>query len=441
MSSSMSKQGIPGFSGPDMPEEADLYRCVHCGLCLSSCPTYMETGRETQSPRGRIALMRAVSEGRLEITPRVVSHWESCLECRACEAMCPSGVPYGRLMERTRAQVARQHKRSLMQKITAKLFLRWALPHRRRLAFGVSLLRAYQRTGMRRLMQRSLLRVLPRRIAALEAQLPYVSRRNFGPRREAHAAQRETRMRVGLLSGCVMPLLQGDTMEAAVRVLTRNGCEVAVPMGQGCCGALNIHAGDIEMGRRLARRNIDTFLEAGVERIVVVSAGCGSAMKEYAQLLRDDPAYAGKAARFADMTADVTELLASLPLDPPQGDVRLRATYQDPCHLVHAQRISQPPRAILRSIPGLEFVEMEDSSRCCGGAGTYSMLQRDLSSRLLRSKMEKVGAATPDLVVTANPGCVMQLDTGVRAQGLDARVVHVVDVLDMAYQAEDAPSR
>ena len=341
----MSTKGIPGFSGPDIPEEADLYRCVHCGLCLSSCPTYMETGRETQSPRGRIALMRAVSEGRLEITPRVVSHWESCLECRACEAMCPSGVPYGRLMERTRAQVARQHKRSLMQKITAKLFLRWALPHRRRLALGVSLLRAYQRTGMRRLVQRSLLRVLPRRIAALEAQLPYVSRRNFGPQREAHSAQRETRMRVGLLSGCVMPLLQGDTMEAAVRVLTRNGCEVAVPMGQGCCGALNIHAGDIEMGRRLARRNIDTFLEAGVERIVVVSAGCGSAMKEYAQLLRDDPAYAGKAARFADMTVDVTELLASLPLDPPQGEVPLRATYQDPCHLVHAQRISQPPRS------------------------------------------------------------------------------------------------
>ena len=438
MTSPMSTQRIPGFSGPDIPEEADLYRCVHCGLCLSSCPTYMETGRETQSPRGRIALMRAVSEGRLSITPRVVSHWESCLECRACEAMCPSGVPYGRLMERTRAQVARQRKRSLMQKITAQVFLRWVLPHQRRLAFGVSLLRLYQRTGLRRLLQRSLLRVLPRRVANLEAQLPHVCKRNFGPRREAYPARDEApRMKVGLLSGCVMPLLQGDTMEAAVRVLTRNGCEVSVPMRQGCCGALNVHAGDLETARRLARRNIDTFLDAGVERVVVASAGCGSAMKEYHELLRDDPAYAEKAAHFSGITVDVTELLASLPLDQPRGEVPLRATYQDPCHLAHAQRISQAPRTILGSIPGLEFVEMEDSSRCCGGAGTYSMLQRNLSSRLLRNKMERVTATSPDLVVTANPGCVMQLEAGVRTQGLDAKVMHVVDVLDMAYRAED----
>ena len=188
----------------------------------------------------------------------------------------------------------------------------------------------------------------------------------------------------------------------------------------------------------MARRNIDIFLNAGVERIVTVSAGCGSAMKEYAQLLRDDPEYVDKATRFAEMTVDVTEFLTSLPLDPPQGELPLRATYQDPCHLVHAQRISQPPRELLRSIPGLEFVEMEDSSRCCGGAGTYSMLQRDLSSRLLRNKMEKVRATSPDLVVTANPGCMMQLETGVRNQGSHAQVLHIVDVLDMAYQAEES---
>ena len=436
MATSSPKQVLPGFSGPDAPEEADLYRCVHCGLCLSSCPTYMETGRETQSPRGRIALMRAVSEGRLPVTPRVVSHWESCLECRACEAMCPSGVPYGRLMERTRSQVARLGKRSLMQKVTAQVFLRWILPYQRRLSFGVFLMRLYQRTGLRRLLQRSLLRIVPRGIANLEAQLPRVSARGFAPRREPYAAQGESRMRVGLLSGCVMPLLQGETMEASVRVLARNGCEVSVPMGQGCCGALNVHAGDLSTARRLARRNIDAFLASGVERVVVASAGCGSAMKEYGQLLKDDPAYADRAARFAGMTVDITEFLPALPMDPPKGEVRLRATYQDPCHLAHAQRISQPPRTILNSIPGLELVEMEDSSRCCGGAGTYSMLQRDLSSRLLRTKMEKVNATSPDLVVTANPGCVLQLETGVHTQGLNARVVHVVDVLDMAYRAE-----
>ena len=413
-----------------------MYRCVHCGLCLSACPTYMETGRETQSPRGRIALMRAVSEGRLEITPRVVSHWESCLECRACEAMCPSGVPYGRLMERTRAQVARKGKRSLMQKVVARVFLRWVLPHQRRLAFGFLLLRLYQRSGLRWLKQRTVIRVMPRGIRRLEAQLPRVAGCSFAPGREVYPAQGPLRMKVGLLSGCVMPLMQGDTMAAAVRVLTRNGCEVSVPMGQGCCGALNVHAGDLQTARRLARRNIDAFLNAGVERIVTVSAGCGSAMKEYEQLLGDDSAYVEKAARFGEKTVDVTEMLTSLPLEPPRGEVPLRATYQDPCHLAHAQRISQPPRELLRSIPGLELVEMEDASRCCGGAGTYSMLQGDLSSRLLRSKMEKVTATSPDLVVTANPGCMMQLEAGIRARGLDARVVHVVDVLDMAYRTE-----
>ena len=302
-----------------MPAEADMYRCVHCGLCLSSCPTYMETGRETQSPRGRIALMRAVNEGRLEITPRVVSHWETCLECRACEAMCPSGVPYGRLMERTRAQVARKGKRSFMQKVMARVFLRWVLPHQRRLAFGFFLLRLDQRSGLRWLKQRTLLRVLPRRLRRLEEQLPRVTGRSFGPRREAYPARGQQRMRVGLLSGCVMPLMQGSTMEAAVRVLTRNGCEVSVTMGQGCCGALNVHAGDLETARRLARRNIDTFLDAGVERIVVVSAGCGSAMKEYGQLLEDDPVYGERAARFGEMTVDVTELLAALPLGAAAG--------------------------------------------------------------------------------------------------------------------------
>ena len=226
-------------------------------------------------------------------------------------------------------------------------------------------------------------------------------------------------------------------MEAAVRVLTRNGCEVSVPVGQGCCGALNVHAGDLETARRLARRNIDTFLDAGVERIVVVSAGCGSAMKEYGQLLGDDPVYGERAARFGEMTVDVTELLAALPLEPPRGELPLRATYQDPCHLVHAQRISAPPREILGSIPGLELVEMEESSRCCGGAGTYSMLQADLSSRLLRNKMERVMATGAEVVATANPGCMMQLETGVRTQGVDIPVMHVVDVLDMAYRAEE----
>ena len=243
-------------------------------------------------------------------------------------------------------------------------------------------------------------------------------------------------MAVGLLSGCVMPLMQGSTMEAAVRVLTRNGCDVAVPRGQGCCGALNLHAGDLELGRRLARRNIDAFLEAGVEFILTASAGCGSSMKEYAELLKDDPAYAEKARHFSEMTQDITEFLAGLPLDSPRSRLDRRVTYQDPCHLAHAQRITQAPRTILEAIPGVELAEMEQSAMCCGSAGFYSMVQPSLSGRILETKMGNVAATGAEMVVTANPGCMMQLEAGLRARGEDTPVAHVVDLLDEAYRAE-----
>ena len=244
-------------------------------------------------------------------------------------------------------------------------------------------------------------------------------------------------MAVGLLSGCVMPLVQGPTMEATVRVLTRNGCNVAVPVGQGCCGALNLHSGDMEMARKMARRNIDVFLSAGVEKIVVASAGCGSTMKEYGDLLKDDPKYREAAERFGSMTVDVTEFLVSLPFDHPKGEVRRRITYQDSCHLAHAQRITQAPRAILNSIPGLDFVEMENASRCCGAAGIYTITQKEFSRRLLESKMESVASTGADTVATANPGCMIQLEAGLGLSGIPGRVCHVVDILDEAYRAEE----
>jgi glycolate oxidase iron-sulfur subunit len=225
-------------------------------------------------------------------------------------------------------------------------------------------------------------------------------------------------------------------MQAAVRVLTRNGCEVAVPVGQGCCGALNIHSGDLEYGRRMARRNIDIFLAAGVDRIVVASAGCGSTMKEYHELLKNDPQYADKARRFSQLTVDITELLASLPLDPPKTRLERRVTYQDPCHLAHAQRITVAPRAILKSIPGLELVEMEHASMCCGAAGIYSVVQPNLSRRVLASKLRNIVATGAEAVVTANPGCMLQIEQGLRMMRAPGKVYHVVDILDEAYRAE-----
>jgi len=425
---------IPGFTGPDAPAESDLYRCGHCGLCLSSCPTYVETALEMESPRGRLALMKAVNEGRVEITPRIVSHWEACLQCRACEAVCPSGVPYGRIMERTRSQVRAAGLQSKELKRFSRFFLNSALPNPKKLKMGANLIRLYQRLGIQKLVRLShLLYLLPGGIGKLESQLPPLSKKFFGPSDTVYPAQGEKNTTVALLSGCVMPLMQAPTMEATVRVLTRNNCDVMVPLGQGCCGALNTHAGDLENARTMARINIDSLMAAGVERIITSSAGCGSSMKEYAELLKDDPEYRTKATLFSDMTEDVTEFLVGLPFQAPTATVNRRVTFQDPCHLAHAQRITAAPRTILNSIPGLELVEMENSSLCCGGAGIYSSVQPALSKRLLNRKMDSIAATDTHEVITANPGCMLQVEMGFKSRGIRGRARHVVDILDEAY--------
>ena len=397
-------------------------------------------GVETESPRGRIALMKAVHEGRLGISERVVSHWEMCLQCRACEAVCPSGVPYGRIMEYSRGQVLAQNKQGVELKRVSRWFLRAALPHSRRLALGRIPASGLPALGDSGVGQRATgaLRLLP--VFAAErwsGSCRSWATRFFKPTPLIQRAVGDRRMTVGLLSGCVMPLMQGGTMDAAVRTLTRNGCDVVIPTAQGCCGALNLHAGDLELGRKLARRNIDAFLAAGVDRIVTASAGCGSSMKEYQELLKDDPAYADKTRRFSDLTEDITEFLAELPLEPPRARLERRVTYQDPCHLAHAQRITRAPRAILESIPGVELVEMEQAAMCCGSAGFYSLVQPSLAGRILETKLRNVTAVEAQVVATANPGCMMQIQTGLRAQGDATPVVHVVDLLDEAYLAED----
>ena len=427
-----------GFSGADAPAEADMYRCVHCGLCLSSCPTYGVTSLEMESPRGRIAFMKAVNEGRVDISERIVSHWEACLNCRACEAVCPSGVPYGRMMERTRAQVRARGKQSAGLKRMTRWFLRGLLPRPGLMRLGANVLRVYQFLGMQAVARRTrLVRLLPGNLRELESKLPRMSSRFFGPsRRSSRPVEGEPQLKVALLSGCVMPLMQADTMRATVRVLTANGCEVFVPPGQGCCGALNLHAGDLETGRAMARRNIDAFLALGVDRIVTSSAGCGSSMKEYTELLKDDPAYADKARQASEMTRDINELLLELPFRRPAIHLERRVTYQDPCHLAHAQRISAAPRTILLSIPGVQLEEMENPAMCCGGAGIYSAVQPVLSGRILSRKVEAIAGTEAEQVITANPGCMLQLEQGLGAAGHHVPVRHVVDILDEAYRLE-----
>ena len=427
------------FSGPDAPAESDLYKCVHCGFCLQACPTYVETGLETESPRGRIALMKAVNEGRISIGPTVTDHWDLCIQCRACEAVCPSGVPYGRLIEATMAQVERKRKPSMIARAASSLLLRGIVPHQGRLALVAKAMRMYKGLGIQAAVRKTgALRLVSKSLAELEMTSPEVQSRAFKAKGQVIPAVGERRARVALLSGCVMPLVHGPQMDAVTRVLARNGCEVVVAANQACCGAIHSHVGDIEMARELARRNVDAFLGEPVDAVVVASAGCGARMKEYGHLLEGDGAYSERAASVGGMVRDVHEFLADLPLVPPKGRLPYRVTYQDSCHLSHAQRITEAPRELLRAIPGLELVQMADSTKCCGAGGTYAITQREFSLRVLRSKMGNVRATGADILATANPGCVIQLQQGAAQFGPDVQVRYVTDLLDEAYRVEGA---
>ena len=426
------------FSGPDAPEEADLYKCVHCGFCLQACPTYLETGLETESPRGRIALMKAVNEGRIGMTESVVRHWDLCIQCRACEVACPSGVPYGSLIEATMAQVERKREVGLIPRLAAGLALNHVIPNQRFLEVTVGLARIYQKSGVQRLLRKSgLLRLMSGSLADMESSMPPVSDRFFKAQGQVSSPRSTTRSRVALLSGCVMPLFSGPEMEAVVRVLNRNGCEVVVPEGQACCGAIHSHVGDLETTRSMARQNIDVFARAGVDAVVVASAGCGSRMKEYDHLLKDDHEYAGKAKEFVKTVKDVHEFLVDLPFEPPAAELDYRVTYQDSCHLGNAQRITSAPRKILNAIPGVEFVELPGAGRCCGAGGTYTITEREFSLRVLNSKMDDFETTGADVLATANPGCLLQLQYGVEDRGLSADVKYITDLLDEAYRMED----
>ena len=437
MSKPLATARADGFVGPDAPDEAGLYRCVHCGFCLQVCPTYVETGLEAESPRGRIALMKAVNEGRIGITQGVIRHWDLCIQCRACEVACPSGVPYGSLIEATLAQSARKRKMNPVLRLVSAVLVKRVLPYRRRLAALVGALRLYQRTGIQAAVRRTgLLRLVSARLSELEQSLPAIPSTSFSASGQVIPAQGERTAGVALLSGCVMPLVNGPQMDAVARVLARNGCEVVVPKGQVCCGAISTHVGDLETGRRLARRNIDVFLESGADVIVAASAGCGSRMKEYYGLLKNDAVYAPKARRMAEHVKDIHELLVELPFAPPRAALDYKVTYQDSCHLSNGQRITQQPRELLRSIPGIRYVELPNADMCCGNEGTYTITERELSLRVLESKMKAVKETGADIVATASPGCLLQLQYGALKDGSPVQVRYVTDLLDEAYRLE-----
>lgn len=424
---------------PDLPQ-LDLLRgeydnmlaCVRCGACLTSCPTYVLSGEEAEGPRGRIAMMRALAEGHLEITPNLIEHEQNCLVCDACTAVCPAGVHMDPLQVAFRTAIEPSRQLSPWQRLVRGLVFHQLFPNMAAFRLFVRLLGLYQGLGVQWLARRiGILRLLGLKEA--EAFLPAVAGVFFVPRGEVYLAEPSGNesIQVAMFAGCVMSTALADIDRATVRVLQRAGCEVVNTAGQGCCGALNAHGGDLPTLRHLARRNIDAFSHGGNAPIVVNSAGCGAMLKDYAHHLRDDPAYAERARQFSTRVKDVTEFLATRTL-PFRQALAQPVAYQDACHLAHAQRIKQPPRSLLQAIPGLELRELAEGTLCCGSAGIYNVTNPIQSRQLQERKVSSVLATGAMLVATANPGCLIQMQSGLAERGSQVRVRHVVELLDEA---------
>jgi glycolate oxidase iron-sulfur subunit len=423
-----------GYRGEVRPRWTDYSTCIHCGLCLNHCPTYRLLGVEMDSPRGRIHQMILVDEGRLKLADSFVRHIDLCLDCRACETACPSGVEYGKLVEAARAQIHRNYRRPLASRFLRWLGFRLLLPHPRRLALLGRLLRFYQHSGLQRLVRASGVLRLFGKLGRAEQMLPPIDDRFFfSGLGRVYPAEGERRARVALFAGCIAQIVFAEMNRATIRVLQKNGCEVVIPKNQLCCGALHVHAGDRDTARWLARANLDAFLSEDFDAIIINAAGCGSTLKEYQQLFTTDGANQERAAQFAAKVRDVTEFLAELGLRPPPREVPLRVTLQDSCHLVHGQKIRSAPRELLSAIPGVELVEMKLADHCCGSAGIYNLTQPDTAEALLEEKMQHARVTGARAIVTANPGCILQLRYGADRYRTGQEVLHVVELLDRGY--------
>ncbi|MDQ6759727.1 MAG: (Fe-S)-binding protein [Acidobacteriota bacterium] len=409
----------------DKPQAADLDKCVHCGLCLNACPTYRELGVEMDSPRGRIYQMVQVATGATPINDAYREHISLCLACRACETACPSGVPYGRLVEAARADIENHTERPWHQRLLQWIVFHHVLPSRFHLQIAGQVIRIQQALGLKLPWGR--LGELQRLAPKIETPFFY---RFYG---KTLAAEGQQRYRVAFLGGCIANVSFARLNEATVRVLQKNGCEVTIPAAQTCCGALHVHAGIRPEARRLARQNIDAVLGGNYDAIITNAAGCGSTLKEYGELLEQDPEYRERADRFSALTKDVTEFLASIDLNRNMRTLPVTVTYQDSCHLAHGQRIRSAPRQLLASIPGLQFREMPLSDLCCGSAGIYNVIHTGMALSILEKKMQYANATPAEVIATANPGCMLQLRAGVERHGHGQRVAHVVELLDEAY--------
>ena len=421
------------FDAHHPPSEDQVADCVHCGFCLPACPTYVLWGKETDSPRGRIYLMRLGLEGRAPIDDRFTRHIDTCLGCMACVTACPSGVKYDQLIEATRPQVERHAQRSLGDRLFRHLIFS-LFPHPGRLKLVAFKLWAYQRLGLQRLIRASgLLTLLPARLQAMEAVTPRVKLRSvFSGLPERIPAQGERRRTVALLLGCVQRTFFPDVNAATARVLAAEGCDVVIPQPQGCCGALMVHSGLEDEAVEMAKRLIDAFDGPVVDTIVTNAAGCGSTLKQYGHLLRDDPTYAAKAQAWAEKCQDISEVLADLPPRAVRHPVPLTVAYHDACHLQHAQGVSDQPRTVLASIPELEVRDIPEGGLCCGSAGIYNLVEPEAARALGTRKIDHVLSTGAQAVVSSNPGCLLQLRSSLEQTqpGGSMPMLHLVEVVD-----------
>jgi glycolate oxidase iron-sulfur subunit len=431
----LTTQPISGFDDRNPPDPKLIDACVHCGFCLSTCPSYRVIGKETDSPRGRIYLMDAINEGKIPLSDASAQHFDSCLGCLACVTTCPSGVQYDKLIAATRPQVERQHQRSFTEQLLRQLIFA-IFPYPRRLRALLAPLSLYQKLGLQKLLRSTGLldRLLPSQLAAMESVLPAISPQAFQDSLpQVIPAQGEKRYRVGMILGCVQRVFLPHVNDATVRVLTANGCEVVIPPSQGCCAALTHHQGQEAQTQELARKAIDAFADTNVDAIIINASGCGHTLKEYGHILQDDPKYAEAAKRFSSKVKDVQEFLDAVGLTAklsPLQDEPLAVVYQDACHMLHGQKISLEPRRLLKQIPGIQLREPVDAALCCGSAGVYNILQPEVANELGQMKVQNLVNTKASLIASPNVGCTIQIRKHLQLKGLEVPVMHPMELLD-----------
>jgi glycolate oxidase iron-sulfur subunit len=413
-----------------------LQQCIHCGMCLPTCPTYDETKLERNSPRGRIALMRRIADGQLDVTEAFGRELYFCLGCLTCETACPAGVRYSEMFEHARADIEQSGVlHNPVRDLVRGLTLRWMFAQPRALRAIGRLVWLYQASGLQFLVRRlRLTRLLPVRLRELEPLTPQVQRSFSGQLIRPVETPANPKQRVGLLTGCVQDLAFSDVNRDTADVLLANGCEVVTPPAQHCCGSIHAHNGELELAKQMARQNLDAFDLERLDAVITNAAGCGTQLKNFGRLLQDDPVYAKRAAEWSAKVRDIHEWLAETGIRAPAASIQQSVTYHEACHLCHGQKISQQPRQVLKSVPGLELIELPESTWCCGSAGIYNITQPEMSQKLLQRKLANIAKTGAPVVASANPGCSVQLQAGVRAAGLNVKIVHPISLLAHAYR-------